>query len=187
MRTEASPNSRRRVASASTATCEIVLVIHWQGGRHTEVRVAKSANGRTQRYTDAEAIELVRRMAGRWSDHMIATQLNRLGWCTGTGKNWTDARVRELRSRLKLPVADPSHQMLTAKEAAQRLGLSAQYVGLLLSKGVVPGTQIAPGTPWWIEERVLDSEEVQAALRALRNRQPLNRGRANLNLRIPGL
>jgi DNA invertase Pin-like site-specific DNA recombinase len=180
---------REIIADVDDASSEIVLVIHWQGGRHTEVRTAKSVNGRTQRCTDAQALELVRRMARGFSDHAIAAQLNRLGWYTGTGKHWTDARVRALRSRLELPAADPDsgHQMLTAKQAAQRLGISAQYLGLLLSRGVVPGTQIAPGTPWWIEERALISEEVQDALRDLRDRRLINRSGENRNLRIPGL
>ena len=35
-----------------------VLAIHWQGGRHTDVRVPRPVSGRTTRCTDAEAIAL---------------------------------------------------------------------------------------------------------------------------------
>src|SRR5438477_11373417 len=66
----------------------IVLMMHWQGGRHTEVRVPRPSSGRTARCTDADAIALVRRMAGRWHDDAIAAQLHLLGWKTGTGKPW---------------------------------------------------------------------------------------------------
>ena len=69
------------------ASREIVLVLHWQGGRHTEVRVTRPWSGRTKRCTDAEATTLVRRMAGRWHDDTIAMQLNLLGWRTGTGQS----------------------------------------------------------------------------------------------------
>jgi DNA invertase Pin-like site-specific DNA recombinase len=178
------------VADVDDASKEIVLVIHWQGGRHTELRVAKSVSGKTKRHTDAEAIELVRRMAGRWTDHAIAGQLNRLGWRTGTGENWTRERVRALRSRLGLPAFDSEqqdHAMLTCKQAAQRLGISKSYLGLLLARGVIPGTQLAAGTPWWIDTEVLGSEEVRAALRALKNRRPVQRENADRNLRIPGM
>jgi hypothetical protein len=178
---------REIIADVDDDSQEVILTVHWRGGRHTETRVARSSRGRTRRCTDDDAIELVRRMAGRWSDHAIATQLNRLGWQTGTGKNWTDARVRALRSRLCLPAADGSTALLTCKEAAKRLGISAQYLGMLLSRGVVPGTQIAPGTPWWIDENVLDSQEVRAALAALRSRRPVKRTYGNRNLVIPGL
>jgi DNA invertase Pin-like site-specific DNA recombinase len=107
------------------ASREIVLVMHWQGGRHTELRVTRPWSGRTKRCTDAEAIALVRRMAGRWDDDAIAMQLNLLGWRTGTGNHWTRLRVRELRSRLDLPACDPTQPVwLTAKSAAKHLGIS---------------------------------------------------------------
>ena len=103
----------------------IVLVMHWQGGRHTEVRVPRPSSGRTTRCTDAEAIALVRRMAGRWNDDAIAAQLNLVGWRTGTGNHWTRLRVRELRSRLDLPACDPTQPAwLTAKAAAKHLDIS---------------------------------------------------------------
>ena len=107
------------IVDIDDASREIVLVMHWQGGRHTELRVATPWSGRTKRCTDAEAIALVRRMAGRWNDDAIAMQLNLLGWKTGTGNHWTRMRVRELRSRLDLPACDPTQPAwLTAKGAA---------------------------------------------------------------------
>jgi excisionase family DNA binding protein len=178
------------IADVDDATNEIVLLIHWQGGRHTEVRVPKSVSGRTRRCNDDDAVELVRRMAGRWSDDAIAGQLNRLGWQTGTGNNWTRARVRSLRSRLDLPAFNPElrdHSMLTAKEAARRLGISKSYLGQLLARGVIPGTQLAPGTPWWVDAEVLESNEVREALRALSQRRPVRRKSSNPTLRIPGV
>jgi hypothetical protein len=47
---------------------EVVLVIHWAGGRHSELRVKKFATGRSRRCTDPEAIEVLRQMAGKFSD-----------------------------------------------------------------------------------------------------------------------
>jgi hypothetical protein len=176
------------IADVDDVAKEIVLVVHWNGGRHTELRVPRSVSGRTQRCTDDDAIEVVRRMSGRWNDRAIASQLNRLGWQTGTGKNWTELRVRALRSRLALPAFDPQHTMLTCRQAAQRLGISPQYLGQLLSRGTVPGVQqIAPGTPWWIDSRALDSGEVQRALAALRRRGLGRRTNEERNLKLPGV
>ncbi len=113
----------------------ISLVIHWHGGRHTEVRVPGPTSGRTTRCTDAEAIALVRRMAGHWRDEATAAQLNLLGWRTVTGNHLTRMRVRELRSRLDQPACDPTQRAwLTATTAAQRLGLSQSYAGMLLKR-----------------------------------------------------
>jgi DNA invertase Pin-like site-specific DNA recombinase len=170
------------------ASRAIVLVIHWQGGRHTELRVATPWSGRTKRCTDAEAIALVRRMAGRWNNDAIAMQLNLLGWRTGTGNHWTRMRVRELRSRLDLPACDPTQPAwLTAKGAAKHLGISPAYAGLLLKRGVIPGTQAVPGSMWWVDPAALDTPQLRQTLRALTERRRVQRSDDDRTLRIPGL
>ena len=170
------------------ASREIVLVMHWQGGRHTELRVATPWSGRTKRCTDAEAITLVRRMAGHWNDDAIAMQLNLLGWKTGTGNHWTRLRVRELRSRLDLPACDPTQPAwLTAKGAAKHLGLSPAYIGLLLKRGVIPGTQAVPGSMWWVDPAALDTPQLRQTLRALSKRGRVKRPHDDRTLQIPGL
>jgi DNA invertase Pin-like site-specific DNA recombinase len=176
------------IVDVDDSSKEILLVIHWHGGRHTELRVARSESGRTQRCSDDEAIEIVRRMSGRWSDHAIASQLNRLGWQTGTGKNWTALRIRALRSRLDLPAFDPQRTMLTCRQAAKRLGMSPQYLGQLLSRATLPGAhQIAHGTPWWIDPDVIESGELARALAPLRRRKQGRRTDDDRTLKIPGV
>jgi len=176
------------IVDIDDASREILLVMHWQGGRHTELRVARPWSGRTKRCTDAEAIALVRRMAGRWNDDAIAIQLNLLGWKTGTGNHWTRMRVRELRSRLDLPACDSTQPAwLTAKGAARHLGISPAYAGLLLKRGVIPGTQAVPGSMWWVDLAVLDSKDLRDTLRALSERRRVKRDHDDRTLRIPGL
>jgi hypothetical protein len=170
------------------ASREIVLVIHWHGGRHTELRVATPWSGRTTRCTDAEAIALVRRIAGRWNDDAIAMQLNLVGWRTGAGNHWTRMRVRELRSRLDLPACDPARPAwLTAKGAAHHLGISPSYVGLLLKRGIIPGTQTVPGSMWWVDPVALDSPQLRETLRALSERRWVQRPHDDRALQIPGI
>jgi hypothetical protein len=65
-----------------------VLVIHWAGGRHSEIRLKKNLTGKHSRCTNLEAIEIIRRMAGRFPDDQIASTLNRLASGTGTGNTW---------------------------------------------------------------------------------------------------
>jgi hypothetical protein len=72
------------IADVDRKTNEIVLVIHWAGGRHTELRIAKNKSGHTSRWTDPDAVKVIRRMAGQWSDRDVALTLNRLGLRTGT-------------------------------------------------------------------------------------------------------
>ncbi|MBV9916067.1 MAG: recombinase family protein [Solirubrobacterales bacterium] len=181
---------REIIADVDDVHNEIVLTVHWQGGRHTELRIPKAASGRTRRCTDDDSIAIVRRMAGRWSDHAIASTLNRVGSRTGTGKTWNQAHVRTLRSRLRLPACDPERRddtALTCDEAAKRLGISAQYLGQLLAKGLIPGTQVTRGAPWILDAKELDSPQVRATLRALRQRRLPKRRDNDRTPRIPGL
>lgn len=76
---------------------EVILVIHWHGGQHSELRVAKPRSGEHGCRTPDEAVEVIRRMAGQWSDEHIAASLNRMGMPTGQGKTWTAHRVSSLR------------------------------------------------------------------------------------------
>jgi hypothetical protein len=176
------------IVDTDDASREVVLVMHWQGGRHTELRVATPWSSRTKRCTDAEAIALVRRMAGRWSDDAIAAQLNLVGWRTGTGNHWTRPRVRELRSRLELPACDAAQPAwLTAKGAARHLGISPAYVGLLLKRGIIPGTQVVPGSICWVDPAVLDSKDLRETLRALSERRLVKRDDDHRTPNIPGI
>src|SRR5260370_42682811 len=70
---------------------EVVMLLHWAGGRHSELRIKKNADGRHRRCTSLEAVEVVRRMAGRFSDEQIASTLNRLGMRTGARNTWNES------------------------------------------------------------------------------------------------
>lgn len=74
------------IADVDTAAGEIVLVIHWKGGQHSELRVKKPKTGEHGCTTPEQALAVMRSMAGRWSDEHIAASLNRMGLPTGQGK-----------------------------------------------------------------------------------------------------
>jgi DNA invertase Pin-like site-specific DNA recombinase len=100
------------VADIDENNREIVLLIHWAGGRHSELRLKKRETGQHGRCTSMEAVEVVRRMAGRFSDEQIAATLNRLGMHTGIGNTWDKNRVYSLRHHQQLPNFDlqrPTH------------------------------------------------------------------------------
>jgi hypothetical protein len=67
------------IADVDDQKRETVLLIHWAGGRHSELRVPRNGTGKHGRCTSMEAIEVVREMAGIFPDCQIAATLNRLG------------------------------------------------------------------------------------------------------------
>ena len=85
------------VCELDDMTNEAVLLIHWNGGRHTEVRVPRVKTGR---YPDAmapAAVDALRKLAGHWPDKELAVSLNRMRCKTGDGQTWTTVRVRASR------------------------------------------------------------------------------------------
>ncbi len=86
------------IADVDEKTREIVLTIHWRGGQHSQVRVAKPKSGEHGCRTPDEALAVMRSMAGKWSDEHIAATLNRMGLPTGQSKTWTAHRVSSVRA-----------------------------------------------------------------------------------------
>lgn len=159
------------VADVDESSREIVLLIHWAGGRHSELRLKKRETGQHRRCTSMEAVEVVRQMAGRFPDELIAATLNRLGMRTGVGNTWDKDRVYSLRHHQKLPGFDPlrprSH--VTLKEAAQRLQVSEGSVRHMIVEKKLPATQVVEYAPWEIPVEALDSEEVRKTVAKIKN------------------
>lgn len=159
------------VADVDVKAREIVLVVHWIGGRHTELRMEKPRPGAHGRATSADCMEIVRGMAGRWSDEEIAATLNRLRLHTGTGKTWSAQRVHTLRRDHELPSRNPSkpRETVTLEEATERLGVSNTVVKKLINAKILPAMQAAPAAPWEIPIAALSAPEVQRAVARARD------------------
>jgi len=158
------------IADVDESAGEIVLMIHWAGGRHSELRVKKNLTGRHSRCTSLEAIEIIRRMAGRFPDEQIASTLNRLGLRTGSGNNWVELRVRTARSYHDLPSYDPKirQNVLTLEDASEKLGVSHKIVRRLIDTNVIPAAQAVPWAPWEIPAESIKSEQVLREVAALK-------------------
>lgn len=156
---------------------QIVLVIHWTGGRHTEVRVAKVRTGRYPDDRYPSAVEVMRTLGGHWPDRELAVTMNRMRCKSSDGKSWTVARVRELRERLGITAFDPASikiEMITVDEAAHRLNICVGSVKRLIREGVLPATQLMPSAPWQIPASALNTEAVKIGVRAVMERRPSN-------------
>ena len=179
------------VANVDEQAHEVVLVIHWVGGRHSELRVPKLRTGHHSRCTKVETVDLVRQMASNYSDDDIALTLNRIGLKTGAGNTWNEVRVRSLRQYLKLPAFRPERQtsQLNLQRAAEQLGVSATVVRRLIERKILPATQIVTGAPWQIDMKSVVSAEVIRAAMALKNRERRLRTKSaeEKTLLLPGL
>jgi len=156
------------VVDIDAAAGEIVLVIHWKGGQHSELRVRKPRTGEHGCSTPDQALAVMRSMAGRWSDQDIAASLNRMGMPTGQGKTWTAHRVgsvRRVRGIHGYRPAEKNGEWLTMRDAAAKLGVSHHQIRKLIKAGVLASEQIMPDAPHQIRAADLVSEWVVAALK----------------------
>jgi hypothetical protein len=153
---------------------ETVAVIHWTGGRHTEIRIARNRSYYPNGF-GTNPVDAVRALAPRWSDLQIAVTLNRARCRTSEGVSWTEFRVRALREKLGIAPYDPQHNPRTtvsADEAARRLSVCVGSVMKLIGDGTLPATQAMPGAPWEIPAAALTTGAVRRGVQAIQKRRP---------------
>jgi len=161
------------VADIDQENQKIVLLIHWTGGQHSELAIKKNATGKHSRCTSLEAIEIIRRMAGKFPDDQTASTLNRLGLKTGAGNTWREGNVRTVRSYHQLPAftdAQGERNTLTMEEASMRLSVSHKIVRRLIDAGKITATQVVPCAPWEISAEAIESQEVLVEIERIKQR-----------------
>ena len=166
---------REVVCELDEAANEAVLLVHWTGGRHSEVRVPRVKTGRYPGDMAPTAVDALRKLAGHWPDRELAVSLNRMRCKTNDGETWTTVRVREMRERLGLPEYDPANdrtEMISLMKAAERLGICVGSAKSLAIKGILPATQAMPGAPWLVPVEALTSETVRIGVQRVIARRP---------------
>ncbi len=170
---------------------EVLLVIHWRGGQHSELRVRKPQPGEHMMRNAPEVDEIIRQMGTRWSDEHIAATLNRMGASTPFGHNWNAKRVGDYRRTKGIPgyeSAIKDGKWLTMVEAAEKAGVSCHAIRKLIRDGILPAKQYVFDAPWQILAADLERPEVDAALRSRRTHtgRPSRNSRDSRTLVIPG-
>jgi excisionase family DNA binding protein len=173
----ASSETRKRILRAvlkeiivTVEASRLRLVLHWQGGDHTRLEVAKNRTGQNRWKTDVETVQLVRDLARILPDHSIAPLLNRLGIRSAKGQSWTQLRVRNFRSVHRITVYREGERAarheLILTEAASCLGVHRMTIIRLIRDGLLPAKQTCVGAPYVIQEEDLDRPAVRRALAA---------------------
>jgi DNA invertase Pin-like site-specific DNA recombinase len=149
------------------ASHRIELMIHWAGGAHTQLYVTKNKYGRNRNAASQETVELIRKLAEGWPDRYIAQMLNRMGCLTGTGKGWSETRVKTFRNQHSIAVfpVGKTRPWLTMQESAEELGVNVSVLRTLAKHGKLLVRQVATGLPYMIERSELERPEVKNRVR----------------------
>ena len=118
--------------------------------------------------------------------------LNRMRCKASDGESWTTVRVREMRDRLGIAEYDPSKTadtMISLMKAAEQLGICAGSAKSLVLRGILPATQILPGSPWLVPVEALTSEPVRIGVQRVIDRRPkiYDNYQYDKAIRLPGL
>ena len=154
---------------------EAVLLIHWTGGRHTEVRVPRVKTGRYPGDIAPSAVDALRELGGHWPDRELAVSLNRMRCRTGNGETWTTVRVREMRERLGLSEYNPDNadgRMVSLAKAAEQLGIYVGSAKSLALESILPASQAMKGTQWLVPVEALNSEAMRIGVQRVVERRP---------------
>lgn len=154
-----SPEHKKRLLRIALkeiiATCEgdtIRLVVHWQGGDHTQVEFQKIRTGRHRYVTDDDLVEIVRGLARIEPDARIASVLNRNQRCTAHGQSWTARRVCSLRNHHAIPVYREGERQargdMSVSEVAVVLGVTPTTVLRRIRLKQLPAMQACASGPW---------------------------------------
>jgi DNA invertase Pin-like site-specific DNA recombinase len=153
---------------------EILLVIHWKGGMHTELRLPRRRRGQNRTHTAPEIVAAVRTLAHICSDDVVANALNRSGLLTGHGNRWTRERVTTLRSHHQIPCYDQdrreSEGWLNLTEAAHVLGISPRTLRLAIDRGEIEADHPLAEGPWVLKRSHLETPVVAALVARVRRR-----------------
>ncbi len=165
------------VLDLDDATNEAVVIVHWNGGRHTELRVPRVRTGRYPADRHQSPVEVIRKLGGQWPDRDVAITMNRMRCKPADGKAWTTVGVRELRERLDIPPFDPTSERvatISVDETAHRLGICVGSVHKLIREGLLPATQLLPSAPWQVPLAALESNAVKTGVHGIIARRPRN-------------
>jgi hypothetical protein len=153
------------IADVDAKAAEIVLVLHWIGGVHSEIRLPRRRRGQ-RNSTSANVIAAVRELVLIASDDLIAGILNRNGLLTGYGNRWTRERVTSLRSHHRIPVYKPADDgiepWLNLSKAARFLRVAPKTLRLAAEAGQIEAIHPLPDGPWIFSRAFLGASSARA-------------------------
>jgi len=159
------------IADIDPEAAEIVLVVHWIGGVHSEMRLPRRRRGQ-RNSTSADVITAVRQLVLIANDALIAGILNRNGLVTGHGNRWTRERVTSLRSHHRIAVYKPADDgvepWMNLSKAARLLHVAPRTLRLAAEAGEIEAVHPLPDGPWIFSRAILSTSPARAIIERAR-------------------
>jgi hypothetical protein len=161
------------VADVDSEAGDIMLIVPWQGGVHTEWRLPRRRRGPCT-HTAKAMVEAVRGLVRLCSDDLIAGVLNRHGLRTGRGNRWTRERVTGLRRKHHIPCHHPEQRAspgwMNLTEAAKFLGISPRTRRIAVERGELEAPHPLHDGPGVVNRRALETNAAVTLVERVRER-----------------
>ena len=162
------------IADIDADASQIVLIIHWIGGVHTELRLPRRRRGQ-RNSTPPDIVKAVKQLALIANDDIIAAILNRNGLLTGNGNRWNRERVCALRSHRRIPVYRPASDgiepWLNLTRSSALLDIAPKTLRLAAVAGEIEAIHPLADGPWLFKRTVLERPDAQNLAKRGRKRQ----------------
>jgi DNA invertase Pin-like site-specific DNA recombinase len=126
------------------------LQIRWQGGATETVEVCLPPNRAEALRYRQEFVARIADLAAHQDDREIATELNRNGQTSSTGKSFTESMISWIRFKHRIPGPPRPAETLSVGEVRERYGVSHWVVYDWIEKGLVSAHRRKPGLPYAI-------------------------------------
>jgi len=157
------------IADVDAQAGEVVLLVHWKGGLHSEMRLRRRRRGESKAHTPNDTVDAIRILTLICTDDYIAGALNRNGLRTGRGNRWIRERVASLRVKRKIPAYSKERKQtegwMTLTEAASFSGVSSKTLRRAAERGDVPSMHPLPDGPWIFKSDHLKDPAVRGRLK----------------------
>jgi DNA invertase Pin-like site-specific DNA recombinase len=151
------------------------FIIHWHGGRHTEINIPRPLPANKAHKTTDEDLEIIKKMAVRYDDTEIAKVLGKLKRTTGKGHRWTKASVGTARRSIEIKPAPKTinDDVLNMAQAKAYCGVSDSTLMKLIENDILPANQVVTFAAFEIKKSDLDAEPVASILKTLKKTRKL--------------
>jgi DNA invertase Pin-like site-specific DNA recombinase len=140
----------------------IHIGIRWQTEALTELEIPRPKRAFETQRTPPAVVSRVRGLASTHTDRQIANLLNQDSLTTGTGKPFTDVKVRRVRRSYDIPTGCPEAPSAcpngqrgdgrySTQAAVELLNVSDSTIANWCKSGRLDSVQTVPGGPRWIE------------------------------------
>lgn len=161
------------IVDVDDAAAEVVLIIHWKGGVHSELRFPRRRRGQNNAHSSPQVIDAVRALANICTDDLIASALNRSGLPTGRGNRWSRERVTALRTHHKIACFNKERCVaegwMNQTQAAAFLDISAGALRQAVSRGEIEAQHPLPDGPWVFNRHSLQTEAASELVRRIKS------------------